>query len=265
LDLSNYTTQQVADRLARKRDALPRIFVVLGMHKSGTTLVARTLHQSGIPMVSKQQDGQGSYDQGGTFEWGSFKTINRNLLRSKHRGSLAIDLDRPLIVLGNDLARARTLIAHASAESPVWGFKDPCTTLTYPFWRGLLPAHTIIAIYRSPRGVIAHYARLRNRLIGQSLRHWMKYNEGILEYFARSDTRGILLSFDELMADDAAWRGFAEFLGRPMVDVREPSLYRSRPSSQEPLDDLSAFPRDCAMIWQRLRAIQERQRRSRGI
>ena len=42
------------------------VFVVLGMHKSGTTLVSDILHRSGVPMVEvRSSEG---YDQGNKME-----------------------------------------------------------------------------------------------------------------------------------------------------------------------------------------------------
>lgn len=48
------------------------IFVVLGMHKSGTTLVSQILHHSGIPMgdgfdENVTYDGGNKYERESTF------------------------------------------------------------------------------------------------------------------------------------------------------------------------------------------------------
>ena len=54
------------------------IYVVLGMGNSGTSLLARTLHASGIHM------GDGvdtiSYDEGGYGERRKFRELNRSML-----------------------------------------------------------------------------------------------------------------------------------------------------------------------------------------
>lgn len=54
------------------------IYVVLGMHKSGTTLVARTLHESGIHMGVF--DESLDYQQGNKYEHREFQEINRRIL-----------------------------------------------------------------------------------------------------------------------------------------------------------------------------------------
>jgi hypothetical protein len=45
------------------------IYVVLGMHKSGTTLVSQLLHQSGISMGEDFGEGRDYDDAGGEGKW----------------------------------------------------------------------------------------------------------------------------------------------------------------------------------------------------
>ncbi len=64
------------------------IYIVLGCHKSGTTLIARTLHESGIAMVG-DDDAQGDYDQSGFYERLRWVELNQHILghgRSDLRG-----------------------------------------------------------------------------------------------------------------------------------------------------------------------------------
>jgi hypothetical protein len=57
---------------------MPEICVVLGMHKSGTTLVSEILHHSGIRMV--ENDSVESYDHGNHFEREDTNQFNKRLL-----------------------------------------------------------------------------------------------------------------------------------------------------------------------------------------
>jgi hypothetical protein len=237
----------------------PEVFVVVGMHKSGTTLMAKTLHLSGISMVPASQDAQRSYDEGATYEWNAFKTLNHDLLRGAGEGSLAIDAERSPTALISHEDRCRALIAHVGARFQTWGFKDPRTTLTYPFWRRFLPPHRIVAIYRSPNEVAAHYARQRDRLVGQSLHHWSIYNTKIIECLEMPGTANILLSFNALMTDREEWTRFRNFVGRDLVDACDTSLYRTViPVRQRPPP--LAFTAGYYAIWNRLEAVRARQR-----
>ena len=65
---------------------MTKAFIILGMHKSGTTLVSQMLHQSGIAMVSDVDDR--SYDQGNHFERLSTNMLNKQLLKCGEINSL---------------------------------------------------------------------------------------------------------------------------------------------------------------------------------
>ncbi|MGM0484512.1 MAG: hypothetical protein ACQERI_08185, partial [Candidatus Krumholzibacteriota bacterium] len=55
------------------------IFVLLGMHKSGTTLISRMLHESGINMCG-EPCGEASYDAGNKYERLEFLIYNTAML-----------------------------------------------------------------------------------------------------------------------------------------------------------------------------------------
>ena len=63
------------------------IHVVLGMHKSGTTLVSELLHHAGIDMVDAA-DPDTSYDHGNKWERDSTKQVNHAILGSAGTFSL---------------------------------------------------------------------------------------------------------------------------------------------------------------------------------
>jgi hypothetical protein len=66
--------------------------VVLGMHKSGTTLIAETLHRSGIAMIGAETSG--GYDDGNKMERAETRALNMQLLSDDETRSLR--LVRPL-------------------------------------------------------------------------------------------------------------------------------------------------------------------------
>jgi hypothetical protein len=237
------------------------VFVVVGMHKSGTTLVARTLHLSGIRMVPTHQNVQSSYDEGGRYEWSAFNAINRDLLGECASGSLRINLQRSPTILDNSKARCKSLVAHANTKYRSWGFKDPRTTLTYPIWRRFLPDHRIVAIYRSPDEVAIHYSRRRSLFLGQVVRHWSAYNSKIIEHLGMSDTSGILLNFGALMSETEEWKRFQDFVGCRLVDARDASLWRSKCAMSQ-LHYKTITSTHCADIWHRLETVRARQQRN---
>jgi hypothetical protein len=230
------------------------IYVVLGMHKSGTTLVAELLHRSGIDMGDF--DGTRSYDEGNQYERVATQRLNRQLLdgvlrpilsdriqrrlrpRTTHDGrpinreSLAAVSSRPIEASEPLLADMRSVIEAHQRRHPDWGFKDPRTCLTYPVWMGELPPHRVIAIYRDPREVLAREARRRFALLRplrlrRVLRNWIDYNRGILRALDRTAAPFLVVRYDRLMEDPAALARLSDFVGRALVDARRRELRRS--------------------------------------
>jgi len=106
----------------------PRVLVVLGMHKSGTSLIAATLHGAGIAMVEGDA-------QGHTVERASTRALNKAVLAMGHAHSLSIAAPlSPARLQPQQQAAARRLLAGLTAttsrQTPAWGFKDPRTLLT---------------------------------------------------------------------------------------------------------------------------------------
>lgn len=204
--------------------------VVLGMHKSGTTLVAQMLHRSGIAMVDDEQ--AGGYDDGNHFERASTNALNKSLLGRS--GGNSLRTFRPLgaeEVTAKLRAEALDLVGGLERRAEPWGFKDPRSCLTYPVWKQVLPAHRIICVYRSPAEVHAHYTRKKSldttRGI-RTLRAWYEYNQGMLQAFEQAPAANrLLVDYATLMQNSGELTRLSEFVGLEMRDERVASLRRA--------------------------------------
>ncbi len=205
--------------------------VVLGMHKSGTTLVAQLLSQAGVDMGNF--DLTRDYDVGNALERYETQKFNRRLLRWDRRHSL--NIQRPLdvqTVSGLELERGREIVARMESTNTVWGFKDPRTCLTYNYWKIILPEHSVIVVYRDPGEVVAHYLRQSRRyeapfIAFAALRCWAAYNALILSVLEDRDD-ALILNYSVLMEDDTELARLGKFLGCNMQDSRESNRYRAR-------------------------------------
>jgi hypothetical protein len=213
------------------------IHVVLGMHKSGTTLVSEMLHRSGIDMMDAVDESLG-YDEGNKWERESTKAINHEMLGSAGAYSLKASARLGIRVTTAVDERMRRVIADISARHRDWGFKDPRTCLTYDAWSAALPEHRLIVVYRLPEEGWAHYwsaARSpakRLTVAGGFLPAWCEYNAAILRTLERTTMPAIVLHYTELMQGDGEFRRLERFIGRPLVDRRLPAMHRSRPGSR---------------------------------
>lgn len=209
------------------------VHIVLGMHKSGTTLVTQMLHQSGIAMV-EAADATVGYDAGNQWEREATKQVNHSLLGSAGLYSLRARRRGPLRVTDETAAGMRSIVAECSARHADWGFKDPRTCLTYDAWARELPPHRLIVVYRRPEEAWTHYwnstrGSRRLTVLREFLPRWCEYNAAILRTLETTSLPSIVLHYSRLMDDEREFDRLQAFLGRDLSDQRRPGMRRSRP------------------------------------
>ncbi|RME48598.1 MAG: hypothetical protein D6796_06055 [Caldilineae bacterium] len=210
------------------------IYVVLGMHKSGTTLVSQILHHSGINMGS-HIDARISYDEGNKYERRSTLALNMEILGTDTFNIIDLPAPETLRLTPEQRARMRSIIEECNQRYAHWGFKDPRTTLTYRLWVSELPAHRVIAVYRAPaqiwprfryNGVKYFYTNPLRAV--KFMRRWCEHNVRILSDLREYAVDFLILNYHALMTTDAEFRRLETFVGQPLQDCRRPDLYRSR-------------------------------------
>jgi hypothetical protein len=158
---------------------------IAGMHRSGTSMVARLLNRAGmylgdeadlIPASPENPDGY--------WEHAEFVDLNEALLHELGGGWdcpvtlppdwQALDCLEPL------RTRAGQLIdAFEGHES--WGWKDPRTSLVLPFWRALAPGTQVVLCLRHPLEVALSLRRRGMSSYSLSLSLWETYNRQVVE------------------------------------------------------------------------------------
>lgn len=210
---------------------------MLGMHKSGTTLVSRLLHHAGIKMLDPGPNGTPdvrSYDQGNQYERERTLRLNDSLLGSAGKESIAIGSppafgDQPATLL--EMQAVVDVLESTNAD---WGFKDPRTCLTYQYWQRVLPPHRLIAVTRSPQEVWLRYRRNYRSPLRRPLRawrvidSWTRHNLGVVEALENTTLPTLILDYRLLVTTDGELGRLADFVGRELVDERRPNLYRNR-------------------------------------
>ena len=210
--------------------------MILGMHKSGTSLVAEILHKSGIAMV--KQPRKDSYDTGNKFERQEFKKINEAILKYGYshslRASRTVD---PKNIDNNWYGFLKETVSKMD-HNMAWGFKDPRSCLTFSVWKRVLPAHKIIVVWRSPEEVWRHYQRHTNKfnLILRlyrglkSLSVWYVCNKEALRHAAEAGNNAIILNYSDLINGKEAFLNLQRFVNHKLEDCRKRRLYRSKTS-----------------------------------
>lgn len=213
------------------------IFFVLGMHKSGTTLVSETLHKSSINMGSF--DESVGYDSGNQYERAEMLKINDMILKSENASS--INSIKPVYENKID-ERIKEEIEMAvktlNNNYDHWGMKEPRTCLTYLIWKKYLPSHKVIVVFRHPEEVFLHYLKyipkykVHLKIIHgyKALRAWYIYNCEILKFCSANSSNCIYIEFSEFMNSNNSLSKLSEFTGIELKDCRKQKMYRAKRS-----------------------------------
>jgi hypothetical protein len=249
------------------------IYVVLGMHKSGTTLVSQILHRSGIRM-GQGDEVEGDYDAGVFHERHDVYDLNTEILGFTFPAQ-NFPAPRRLALTDAQRARMREIIAKHDAEGGDWGFKEPRCCLTYSLWREELPAHRLVVVTRDLPEVWTHFRKKESPwlLTWRCVRTWSDYNERILDALRMSAAPSVVIDYRELMTDTDEFERLQAFVECPLVDMRQPGKYRSQAGGPIRLAAAGALraatgkthPNRIAAGLAQIRSVQVEAFRSKGV
>ena len=125
-------------------------FIVLGMHRSGTSMIAKFLHTLGINMGNTFR-APDQHNIFGYYEDQEWRNLNVAIL--KEAGGTWYE---PPIIANVDTFKVELiqLIRRKMGNGP-WGFKDPRTILTIPHLHPYLPHPMYIYVRREKEAVLA--------------------------------------------------------------------------------------------------------------
>ena len=154
--------------------SMNKTFVILGCHRSASSLVAKALHEAGVHMGDELLSGLPDNPEG-HFEDMDFLKKNVELLG----GNIWNDVNR-------ELADADTsaLIA-AKNVHPLWGWKDPRTVLTIEKYYAHLDDPIIIGLFRKPELVAKSMARRGDISEQDALALAKAYNRKIIDFLSK--------------------------------------------------------------------------------
>lgn len=132
--------------------------VVLGMHRSGTSMVAGILHKLGVMLTpSGYSIPSDVSNEAGHFEDYEFTIMNRKILQDA--GGNWRNPPPPGAVVSSDTKRwnraMAALVKRNDEAYECWGWKDPRTVLTIGKWWSLLSDACIIVVARHENAVVA--------------------------------------------------------------------------------------------------------------
>jgi hypothetical protein len=168
-----------------------RCVLILGMHRSGTSCLAGSLQQRGLYLGNVFKENP--HNRKGNRENARIMELNDCLL-VYNKGSW--DNPPKSIVWDESLTKERDQIIDDfnNQQQSIWGFKDPRTLITLPFWMDNLKNCTFVGTFRNPISVSNSLKQRNGMSIEHSLNLWILYNRKLLELHKKYNFR--LVSFD---------------------------------------------------------------------
>lgn len=169
------------------RDKKGKVICVLGMHRSGTSMLMRLLNICGVS-VGKHADlvPAKQYNKKGYWESKQVLRINEEILK-------IFDgwwNNPPVLKDGwendprlDDLySEAEIFVDSMNNNYDVWGFKEPRTCLTLPFWQKIIPNMIYVVSFRSPDNVAKSLQKRGDMISSDGILLWSLYWKSILKY-----------------------------------------------------------------------------------
>lgn len=199
------------------------------MHRSGTSLVAKVLSLFGVCLGPQDDLLEPRFDNPrGYWEQRPIMDINDAIFEALG-GSWSQPPQMPtgwteLPEIEAIATRAREVVRAQFADSALWAWKDPRTSITLPFWRAVVPEARWIVCMRSPVDVAASLQRRDPSTFpwDAAVGLWLRHSAEALEH-TEPEERLILFYEDWFVEREVQLERLARFIGRESSDpaVRE--------------------------------------------
>lgn len=244
--------------------------VILGMHRSGTSFLVRTLNLAGLWLgdddrlhtIEGRVEGRAKVgNPKGNYENAEGIAINNAILARS--GGAWYNPPKRLITTADDPARITALRASLASGLPEgylrWGWKDPRTVLTLNIWIDALKSNVfIVGAYRHPSAV-ANSLLKRDGIpleIGYAL--WGIYVRHLIHHVAKHPS--VLVRFDvdsgsliEQVAHVCRCTGL-----RADISIISSWFDQSLVRNSTPVEDTTPMFRSVAPLWDELESLRKR-------
>ena len=169
--------------------------IVLGMHRSGTSCLTGILQGCGVELGEVFTCNP--HNQRGNRENARIMILNDAILA--HNGGAWNDpVDVQNWTAEHIIERDEIINELASGGAKHWGFKDPRTLLTLPFWLEAVQPQ-LIGTFRYPMSVAMSLQQRDHMTLDEAFLLWHDYNRRLIDYWQKFNFP--LINFD-LEAND---------------------------------------------------------------
>lgn len=122
--------------------------IVVGFHRSGTSLLTQLLHEAGL-FVGDELLGAMPSNPYGHFEDTEVLDIHREIM-SANGATWQVDGPQEFYIHSGQWGRMQGLVTRRQTHHVNWGFKEPRVCLFLGAWKYLLPDAKFVVVYRDP-------------------------------------------------------------------------------------------------------------------
>lgn len=179
---------------------------ILGMHRSGTSMVANILQKSGLDLGPDDQLIPAMVENPhGFFEQQAIADLNDELL-AHFGGSWYSPPDFPENWAHDPalqpLKEKAVEILEPFHNTKVWGWKDPRNALVLPFWKSIIPNLAVVICIRNPLDVAKSLEKRNKMDIAAAGYLWERYTLTAIENSAGMPR--VITFYDDYFGDKAA-------------------------------------------------------------
>jgi len=127
--------------------------MVVGMHRSGTSLITNWLHHCGL-QVGERLVAANLGNEEGHFEDVEFLRIHEEILQSNDLNSRGLVFDKDIDISLYQVEKLKSVIKVKNQRYKQWGWKEPRTCLFLNLYRELLPNSKYLVIVRDYQSVV---------------------------------------------------------------------------------------------------------------
>lgn len=179
-----------------------KAIIVLGMHRSGTSVVSRALMALGINFGSTLIPPQ-EYNPKGIFEDEEVNTLNEALLEEIGCSwkTIIIPKKHPKQIIDRYHEKATKIFSKKFSENSILGLKEPRITRLLPFWENVFmdteASTQYVLANRNPMSVADSLKKRNNIPLAHALALWVVYQLDGLAALIRNG--GIIVDYDSIL------------------------------------------------------------------
>lgn len=217
--------------------------IVVGFHRSGTSLLTQLLHRAGL-FVGDDLLGAMPSNPYGHFEDREVLELHREILEDHGKG-WQVDSPTAFSISPAQWGRMSDFVQKRMAQHQDWGFKEPRTCLFLGAWKYLLPQARFVVVYRDPgecvrsletrhareyleeSGPLTDHARFF-REPDHGLKLWDTYNRAVIAFVRAHLDDSLVLPFAYLSEGYPVIERVNERFGSALDEVSTSSVFDAR-------------------------------------